>query len=180
MPCNKRWAFYDTCMNKLWDIIKIVGFAILIVIPIQYFFIRSFEVNDDAMLLDFQKGDVILLSRIAYFTGALQRNDVIVFRDSQDISKEYLRRVIGMPGERVVMSDGILSIRSGKETSIREIPLYGSVVTAIKDIGNLDAHEYFVFSDAEPQLPLGMIDKRFIVGKPIIRIFPLQRFKIFY
>ena len=152
--------------------IAAIIFAAIVVIPIHYFFIQPFVVPDSSMTPNFRKGDVVLINRIPYFTQRFIRGDLIVFRSQEREKMRHLRRIIGLPGERIRLNDGILSINA-KAESLAFLP------TSIKDIGNLDAHEYFVISDGDFKEPIGLIDQRFIIGKPLIRIYPLNSIKVY-
>ncbi len=150
-------------------------FAIILVIPVQYFLIQPFVVSDASMSPGFHKGDLVLISRWGALNDSFKRGDLIVFREDKVLKNKHLRRIVGLPGERVVVKDGFLEI-NGKQY---EISLFANDLVSIQDIGDLDAHEYFILPDASFEKPFGMIDKRFIIGKPLVRIYPFNRIKVY-
>lgn len=162
---------------KSIDGVKIIIFSIVVAIGIHYFFVQPYRVNDAFMTPEYQAGDIILVDRRPYFTGIVYRDSAVVYRDAIHRHVKYLRRVIGLPFERVTVSDGILTIH-GEKTIVKELPAFGSVVFATKSFGILDAHEYYVMSDINDN-HIGRMDIRYIIGRPIIRIWPLNRLKIF-
>lgn len=96
----------------------------------------------------------------------------MLIRNDKEPGNKFLRRLIGLHNERVIINDGILTVR-GESGIVKELPLFGHVFSSLKDIGNLDAHEYFVIGDTNLENGSGMIDERNIIGKPLYKIWPL-------
>jgi signal peptidase I len=152
-------------------LIKTIFFAVLIVIPIKFFLVEPYRVPDNSMSPGMRKGDIVLINKFSSFGASYKRNDIILLRDSNDPAHKALRRVIGLPTEQITVNDGILKIKGEKEIT-RELPLFGSIVSSLKDKGALDAHEYFIASNTDLEVPIGMIDERFILGKPFMKVWP--------
>lgn len=161
-------------LKRLVVFTKILVLGAIIVVPIHYFLLQPYVVRDNAMSPFFKKGDIILVSRIPYFTDDFRRGDIIVFRGSNNRSIKHIRRIIGLPGERISINDGILSIKNNDEKIVKELPLFGSVLSSLYDIGGLDAHEYYILGDSSFERPIGILDMRFIIGTPIIKIWPIK------
>lgn len=155
-----------------WDLIVISLFAIIFAIITHFFLIQTYIVPDNAMAPDYKRGDIILINRIPYFLDNFKRYDLIVYRKN-DNKTLYLRRIIGLPYERIIVNDGILSIKSSNEI-IDELPLFGNTFKSILDQGNLDENEFFVLSSTHNDLGEGIVDKRFMIGKPILKLWPLN------
>ncbi|MDA1334681.1 MAG: signal peptidase I [bacterium] len=166
---------WQTAKSILWTI----SFAYILTIPVRYFLLTPFYVPDSSMSPKFESGDLVLVNRLAYFSRKFRREEVIVFRDQADRTDRYMRRIIGLPMERVVINDGILSIRNNDDYKIKELPAFGTVIAGLEDIGALDAHEYFVVSNTTLESPSGMIDERFIIGVPIITVWPPKNIKVY-
>ena len=147
--------------------IQAICFAAFFALLVHVFVVQPYAVTDQTMTPRFQKGDVVLVWRWPTIT----RGSVVLLREE----KRSLRKVIGLPKERVIINDGILSIRNSEGVSLSELPVFASVTTSIKDIGNIDAHEYYVISEAGITENNGIIDKRHIIGSPVFRIWPIVK-----
>ena len=153
-------------MQRTLDILKILVFAAFFALLIHIFFLSPYWVEDNGMLPRYRKGDIILINRLPSYSQVYKRGDVVIFRDANDYSRAFIRRIIGLPGERIIINDGILRIY-GTDKIIDELPVFGNVSSSLQDIGALDAHEYFVLGDSDHENNVGLIDRRFILGKPL-------------
>ncbi|MSR76523.1 MAG: signal peptidase I [Candidatus Ryanbacteria bacterium] len=155
--------------------VKIFIFALFISVVVRYVALQPYIVSDNAMAPEFHKGDVLLINRFA----EPLRNTVIVFKDTKTLERS-LRRVIALPGERIAVNDGIISIENKDgDTTITELPLFGTVMLTLPGVGKIDAHEVFVMPDHAIQDFYGLIDTRHIIGTPIARIYPFSRIVFF-
>lgn len=99
--------------STLREYIEAFAIAILLAIVIRTFIIQAFKIPSGSMLPTLQVGDHLLVSKFIYgikipLRGttlipikAPKRNDVIVFKYPQDRSVDYIKRVIGLPGEKL-------------------------------------------------------------------------------
>jgi signal peptidase I len=153
--------------------------VILIVFLLRSFVIEPFRIPSGSMLPSLQIGDFILVNKFAYGLrlpvinkkvveiGAPRRGDVIVFRFPGDESVNYIKRVVGLPGDRIVYEAKKLYVNGrlmpqapGASYTVRQsdAPLY----TAIQHTENLDGVEHQILvsgrgqSDPPPfQVPAG-------------------------
>jgi signal peptidase I len=105
--------------------------AVLLALVIRTFVVQAFKIPSGSMLPTLQIGDHILVNKFVYYFWPIERGDIIVFKFPQDESRDFIKRVIGMPGDT-------LEIR-GKEILVNGTPL---------------REPYAVFSDW-PMLRLG-------------------------
>ena len=156
-------------------------FGIFGAIVLHWWIAQPIFIRDEAMSPGLRRGDIVIVNRLPYFFGNLQRGDTVVFRDAEQYARRYVRRIVGLPGERVIVKDGILSLEApdGSKTT-EELALFGTIIASIRDQGNLDENEYFVLPNTAIQEKSGILDERFIIGKPYLRIWPLNKINFLY
>ncbi|MBN1589642.1 MAG: signal peptidase I [Pirellulales bacterium] len=69
---------------------------------------EAFSIAANSMAPNFLKGDLVLADKQAYRNGPPQRGDVIVFRNPMDRKMNYIKRVVGLPGDRVEVREGVV------------------------------------------------------------------------
>lgn len=183
-----------------WEIIKtIIGVAIFVVF-FRFFIIQPFYIIGNSMLPDFHEGEYLFIDEASYHFRAPARGEVVVFRHPdeqcnafvtnnkilktviQGPCKSYIKRVIGLPGETVMIRDGRVTIINSTNPS-------GFVLdenyfdTSTKTLGNLSvklaAGEFFVLGDnREPNASSdsrewGPLKSDFIIGKAWLRLLPI-------
>ncbi len=89
--------------------------AVLLALVIRTFVVQAFKIPSGSMLPTLQIGDHILVSKFLYYFQPIRRGEIIVFKFPQDESRDFIKRVIGLPGET-------LEIR-GKQVLINGKPL---------------------------------------------------------
>lgn len=115
-----------------WEIVKIVVYAVILAFLVRIFIIQPFNIPSGSMQRNLLIGDYLFVSKFSYgyskhtfgldmFNGRIfgsqpERGDVVVFKLPKDDSQDYIKRVIGLPGDRIQMIGGILHI-NGKPIS---------------------------------------------------------------
>ncbi|MCB2216131.1 signal peptidase I [Desulfofustis glycolicus] len=99
-----------------------IGIAILLALFIRTFVVQAFKIPSGSMLPTLQIGDHLLVNKFIYgirlpFAGTVlvpikepKRGDIIVFRFPRDRSTDYIKRVIGLPGDKLEIRDKTLLI----------------------------------------------------------------------
>jgi signal peptidase I len=109
-----------------WEWIKIVFVAMVVFLVIRTFLVEAFKIPSGSMEHTLLVGDFLLVNKLAYgaevpFTHqhlpkitSPKIGDVIVFDYPRDLTKNFVKRLVGMPGDTVEMHDGVL-FRNGKQ-----------------------------------------------------------------
>jgi signal peptidase I len=90
--------------------------AVLLALVIRTFVVQAFKIPSGSMLATLQIGDHILVNKFLYYFTGPQRGDVIVFKYPQDETRDFIKRVIGLPGETIEVR--------GKELLVNGVPLH--------------------------------------------------------
>ncbi len=158
---------------------KIVILALLIVAPIRYFVFQPFIVKGESMTPNFHPGDYLIIDELSYRFSQPQRGDVVVFNYPQDETQRFIKRVIGLPGETVMVSGGKVQItKDGETRELKESYLPQDLRTYGNSTITLSEGEYFVMGDnrehSYDSRMWGFVPKEDIIGKSLIRLFPIN------
>lgn len=168
------------------DFFKVFILAVAIIIPVRWFLFQPFVVTGDSMRPNFENGNYLIIDEISYRLREPQRGEVVVLRFPNDPSQFFIKRIIGLPGERVVIEEGKVQIYQRDELEsfvLQEEYLPQNHLT----YGNLDrklaGEEYFVLGDnrlsSSDSRVWGALKRKNIVGRAYIRVFPMKDFEIF-
>ena len=164
----------------IWEILKIVIIALLIVIPIRYFLFQPFFVRGQSMEPAFENSDYLIIDEISYRLGSPQRGDVIVFKYPQNPSQRYIKRIVGLPGETIAIEAGSVIIFNweGSQTLDESDYLSPSVQTPGDVRVSLDEDEYFVLGDnrvsSADSRRWGSLPRENIIGRVLFRAWPFS------
>jgi signal peptidase I len=201
MP-NKNEKYYGIG-SFLLEIIKVFVLAVVIIVPIRFFLLQPFFVKGASMEPNFLDGQYLIVNELGYkktklsiggnniFTvnsyKDLQRGDVVVFRYPKDPSQFFIKRTIGLPGEKIKISNDQVTIYNKDNPSgfILDESVYLSQTTHTSgDITiQLKDDEYYLLGDNRTQShdsrAFGPVNKDFITGKVLVRAFPFNEAKIY-
>lgn len=168
----------DTGKGLLQDLFTLVVLIIVVVIPIRLFVVSPFVVDGESMHPTFENLDYVLVDELVYLFHGPARGDVIVFRYPNNPSLFYIKRVIGLPGETISITRGVVGVTTASGTTLKlpepyvvsEDATYTKTITLAKD-------EYFVMGDNRPNSSdsrvWGPLPNRDIVGRVDLRLLPL-------
>ena len=178
-----------TDMNKyfsfVFEVVKITVIALLIVLPLRYFLFQPFFVNGQSMEPNFSQNDYLIIDEMSYRLGDPERGDIVVFKYPEDPSKRFIKRVIGLPGETVDVSNGQVII-NGKDGS-KVLDETGYLPYNVFTTGNVKISmredEYFVMGDNRAvsfdSRSWGILPRKNIIGKVFLRAWPFTSFHEF-
>ncbi|MBZ0168299.1 MAG: signal peptidase I [Kofleriaceae bacterium] len=75
--------------------------AILLALVVRTFVVQAFKIPSGSMLQTLQVGDHILVNKFVYWFTNPQQGDIIVFKYPQDEGRDFIKRIVGLPGEKV-------------------------------------------------------------------------------
>ncbi len=164
-------------MRALKEIFTLVILAVLIVVPIRVFIAQPFVVEGLSMFPTFGDKDYLVVDEVSYRIGTPERGDVVIFRYPGNPSIFYIKRIIGLPGERVAIDRGVTTIThvDGTEETLDEPYVITEDATYTLDTA-LGAGQYFVMGDNRPKSSdsrvWGPLPKEDIIGRAFVRVYP--------
>jgi signal peptidase I len=168
----------------VWEILKIVVVSLLIIIPVRFFVIQPFFVRGESMAPSFHNGEYLIVDEISYRFDEPRRGDVIVFRVPRDPRQHYIKRIVGLPGETVVVRNGVVTVynRDNPAGTVLE-EMYLSEDTPGSVEVRLDNNEYFVLGDnrdaSSDSRRWGPVPEHLLIGKVWLRAWPIGRAQAF-
>ncbi len=166
--------------KEIREWIKVIIIALIIALPVRYFIAEPFIVSGASMDPTFSTNQFLIVDRLSYRFSEPKRGDVIVFEYPNNPSIYYIKRIVGLPNESIDIQDGTVTITkaNGEKKKLDQsyvAPIHAWLGSYHAPIGD---REYFVMGDNRAESSdsriWGLLDKKFIIGRPFIRIFPLS------
>ena len=175
--------------ESLMDTVKTLFYAIVIAILIRTFLFEPFKIPSGSMYPTLYVGDYLFVSKYTYgyskhslpfsmplFEGRIwadepNRGDVVVFKFPQDNKTDYIKRIIGLPGDKVKLEDGRLYVNGElvNREEIEDFVIRDSQGNAeryhqyIETLPNDVKHKILEVSDSESEDNLPELDRKSVV-----------------
>lgn len=180
----------NSFFSVLFEIIKTVVVVGLLALLLRVYIIQPFIVEGLSMSPTLDNNDYLLVDKLSYRLRKPQRGDVIVFKYPKDERFNYIKRIIGLPGETIRITENNVMITNKQnpngliihENYIKDIdgPLInnGRKVIAV----DIPPGQYFVMGDnrqgSSDSREWGFLPTTEIIGRSLVRLFPVGDFKI--
>jgi signal peptidase I len=176
-------------MRKFWEFLKIVIISAVIILPIRYFIIQPFYVKGASMEPTFHDHEYLIIDEISYRFKAPIRGDIVVFRYPEDPQEYFIKRIIGLPSEKIEIRDGQVSIYNDQNPEGFALDESAYLADSVKtydvsgEIISLRDNEYFVMGDnrnsSKDSRSFGPVNSSFLTGRVIFRGWPFKKVTIF-
>lgn len=165
-PKAKRSGFF----RFLVDVLETLVLSVVLFVSINLVSARI-RVDGASMEPTLVSGEYVIVSRLSYRFGSPQRGDIIVFHFPRDPKEEYIKRVIGLPGDVVEVKNGSVYVNGQflDET-------YLKVSTNYVGTWNVPAGQLFVLGDnrnnSSDSHDWGTVPTEYVVGKALLVYWP--------
>ena len=162
-----------------WDLIKFAIIALAIVIPISMWVAQPFVVSGESMYPTFDNGQYLIIDEISYIVGNAHRGDVVIFRYPNDTKRFFIKRIIGLPNEKIIINDGSVTIINKENPNGFKMvePYINEKFFTGKEYETRD-NEYFVLGDNRNKSSdsrfWGVLPENLMVGRAYLRLLPLK------
>ena len=166
----------------LWAEIKSISrdiiFAAVMAVLIVVFVVQPVKVEGTSMQPRLENEERIFVNKFVYNFDPIERGDIVVFWFPDDPSKSFIKRVIGLPGERVRVERGQVFING---IQIDEPYLAPERNRSARTYGETEVrnHYYYVMGDnrdaSNDSRAWGLVPEKYIYGKAMFRYWPLPR-----
>jgi signal peptidase I len=168
----------STASSLLRELVEVVVLAVILYFGIS-FAVQAVHVEGLSMFATLDDNDYLIANKIDYRLHAPQRGDIIILRPPTDNSKDFIKRIIALPGERLLIVDGKVYING----HMLDEPYLPEAWTTLNTWGGPDGevvppNDYFVMGDnrnrSQDSRIFGFISRDRIDGKAWFRIWPLN------
>lgn len=175
--------------SSVKELIKYAILALIIVIPFRIFIAQPYIVDGSSMDPTFKNSDYLIVDQLSKRFEVPERGSVIIIRYPKDPSKFFIKRLIGFPGETVIIEEGKVYIKPSileSEKGSANLSFNEPYVVYSKKENfsmQLGENEYFVMGDnragSSDSRIWGPLPKENIVGRPILRLLPIKNISLF-
>src|SRR6202171_5738494 len=174
----------STASSLFRELAEVVVLAVILYFGIS-FAVQTVHVEGLSMWATLDDNDYLIANKIDYRLHAPQRGDIIILRPPTDTSKDFIKRIIALPGERILISQGFVYINGHK----LDEPYLPEQWTQLDNWGGPDgtvvpANNYFVMGDnrnrSQDSRTFGFITRDRIDGRAWFRIWPFTHFRGIY
>jgi signal peptidase I len=192
-PTPESTSPWQEWKRFLREILETVGLAVILFLVINLISARV-RVEGFSMTPTLENGEYVLISRLAYRLGDYRRGDIIVFRPPMypdasfwqrlfglpgfdDKYEDYIKRIIGLPGEKVSIADGKLYINE-----VQLIETYIAVPMNYSNNWTVPEGQLFVLGDnrnnSADSHAWGFLPEENVLGKALVVYWPFANFMI--
>ena len=164
--------------NSLYEIIKFLVIALIIVVPIRMFVAQPFIVSGASMENTFNHNEYLIVDQLTYQFNSPERGEVVIFRYPQDPSKFFIKRVIALPGDTISIDGTDVTIINEEfpDGFTIDEPYVKSMERNTYLEETLLDREFFVLGDNRDESSdsriWGVLQEEYIVGRAWLRLFP--------
>jgi signal peptidase I len=163
---GKRSGF----LSFLVDVLETLVLSVVLFVSINMISARI-RVDGASMEPTLVSGEYVIVSRLSYRLGNPQRGDIIVFHFPRDPKEEYIKRIIGLPGDEVEVSNGSVYVNGQPLTEN-----YLNVKMNYMGTWQVPEDQLFVLGDnrnnSSDSHDWGMVPMDYVVGKALVVYWP--------
>lgn len=136
--------------------------------------VQNYRIESHSMEPNFYEGQFILVNKLAYRLGSPSRGEVVVFHNPNNTDEDYIKRIIGLPGDTLEIRDQVVYVNGeplDEQYGMNPIPpgtYYGPTV--------IEPNHLFVMGDNRPNSKdsrsFGALSEDLVVGKAWLRVWP--------
>ena len=174
--------FIKKAVAAFFDFLQGIVVIMAIMVMIYLFIMSPQEISGASMEPNFHNGEYILTNKIIYKFKEPIRGDVIIFKSPKDKTVDYIKRIIGLPGDTVRLENNsyyVNDVKIEEPYEPSDMPIYGGSFLAEGDEITVPEGQYFVSGDNRPHSSdsreFGTIAKEEFIGQAFFRYFPVSQ-----
>jgi len=166
----------NNSMKELKEWMQAIIAAVVLALLIRTFLFEIITVDGSSMLPTLHDRERVFVSKIGYIIGQPEHGDIVIFKTPEDNHTKYVKRIIGLPGDRVRVENGVVYVNDEAlvEPYIQEPPVNDYTEVTVPE------GSFFVLGDNRNDskdsrdFRVGFVPKENLIGRAILRIWPLD------
>ncbi len=179
-PQEETWS--SKLKNNLTELIEFTAIVGAIVVVLHFFIAEPHKVSGSSMVPNFIDGDYIITDKVTKRFSSFDRGEVIILKNPRKPSDAFIKRVIGLPGEKIKVEKSHVYI-NGNLLPEPYLPTgtntLGGAYLPEGEEKTIPANFYIVMGDnrtaSSDSREWGPVDKDGIIGHPFLRYWPPDR-----
>ncbi len=176
---EKHINWKEIIKEIIWIVVIVFG----VIIPFRVYVAEPYLVDGKSMDPTFETTDYLIVDKISDKAKHPERNSVVVFKYPENPKKNFIKRIIGLPGETVVVTkDAVKIINEENPKGFFLDQPYVVHKAEIEVTKKLGENEYFVMgdnrADSFDSRYWGPLDSKFILGRPVVQLWPLTKIRL--
>lgn len=176
----------ETTKSKMWEWTKAIVLAVGLAMIIRFFLFEPYLVEGSSMDPTLHDGDRLFVNKTLKFVGDFDKGDIVII-DGKEENIRYVKRIIGLPGDKVTAEEGKVYVNGTLleepylDSNHKEAENLGMLLTSDFEEVEVPEGSYFVMGDnrlnsMDSRNGLGLIEKERILGKSEFIFFPFDHF----
>jgi signal peptidase I len=179
---SQETSFGRVALQYALEALRVIVLAVVIVLPVRYFLIQPFNVVGASMQPNFENSDYLIIDELSYRFHEPVRGEVVVFHPPGNRGQDYIKRVIGLPGETVIVQNGTVRIVNAEHPegyTLDETAYLGDANTPGNTQVTLRNGEYFLMGDNRAvsldSRSFGAVPRTNVIGRVWLRGLPIEK-----
>lgn len=164
------------------ELIEFVAVMLAILVVIRFFVAEPHKVSGNSMIPNFHDKDYIITNKLTLRFGELKRGEVIILTNPRNKDQVFIKRVIGLPGEKVRLQNGVVFINESPLSEpylTPELKTPGESFLQEGEVITIPDGQYFVMGDnrvaSSDSREFGPVKVDLIIGQAYLRYWPLDK-----
>jgi signal peptidase I len=170
-------------VGAIFDFLQGIVVVLAVLVMVYLFIMSPQEINGASMEPNFHNGEFILTNKVMYKFREPIRGDIVIFKSPQNKDVDYIKRIIGLPGDTVLLKSNSFYVNGQKVNEPYLAPgvtIFGGSFLAEGKTITVPPGRYFVAGDNRPHSSdsreFGTIAKEDFIGVVILRYWPFSQF----
>jgi len=164
-------------LENWWKMVRAFDLILMIGLFSRFFIIQPFIVDGPSMEPNFYNKEAIMVDKITWQFRAPKRGEIAIFKAPPQPTDDYIKRIVGLPGETVLIEKGKIYI-DGKELIESYLPSTGLSPDEYDQV-TLNSNEYYVMGDnrlhSSDSRDWGTVPEKNLIGRASFVVYPLDK-----